>query len=522
MSKNNSHVLPTKYPLITSFPRHANIFSILQNDELILGWFFENYISLQINKISDLKLDFHIGYDSITILKYCPFIIYDLQDRVLIDLAYSDILDYFIDKIDQDIYLYFMVDKFYISNYRQEYGKKHIYHDILIYGYDKEKQVFYGADFFKGKYSQELISNDELRNGYLALNIIIKEDWLNGVVELKPSNTRVYDLNIHKIRRNITEYLDSKNPTIHNELLFCYMTDDYYIYGLSIYHILNKYINNIIDNNNDKYNVDIKLFHVLYDHKKMMTMLAKYLQYEKYFKNEINYVILFDDLLKKTMILRNKLLKYNEKKDKNILLSSINILIDIQSTEEYLLEKFIIDIDEKKSISHEFSSSESQVVLLGSDNETKGDWITKYGKKGFDICCVGKSHPKEIEMVIRYDFRYCNEYDTFDKRACQSLLDKNRISASFVGVPNNVIEIEIKTLNDNQIVSIYFLDWYRGNAPLLINAEDASSGKVFHSLSLEDCGNGTYLRYRVSGHVLFKILPGKEDTSAFFTGIFVD
>jgi hypothetical protein len=163
------NILPTGSPMITAYPRHANFLSILQRDILKLDWFFENYIQLQINKKdieNELKLEFHIGYDTLSIIKYCPAISYTLFQRDLIHKAYDDIIDFIIDYIDKGYYLYFLVNTAHISAYTNTYKSNH---DLMVYGYDKDKKEIYAADFFDLKYSQESISFEELRKGYKDL-----------------------------------------------------------------------------------------------------------------------------------------------------------------------------------------------------------------------------------------------------------------------------------------------------------------------------------------------------------------
>lgn len=143
-------LLPKMNPIITSYPQYANIFSIVGDNENKKTWFYENMITLQAtDDMNNFRLDFHVGFDSKAMIGFCPVVYTDTYPRDIISKAYNDVTDFFVDQIDKERCLYFVVCTKYIPEYvgwQSEETERN--HDILIYGYDKEKQVFYAADFF--------------------------------------------------------------------------------------------------------------------------------------------------------------------------------------------------------------------------------------------------------------------------------------------------------------------------------------------------------------------------------------
>ena len=72
-----------------------------------------------------------------------------LLQSLLLDI-YDFKIEKIIDEINDNRYVYFAVDEYYIPN-RANYGKHKFVHDILVYEYDIENQVFYTCGFDENK-----------------------------------------------------------------------------------------------------------------------------------------------------------------------------------------------------------------------------------------------------------------------------------------------------------------------------------------------------------------------------------
>ena len=140
-SINNIKILPVKYPEITSYPHHANLLSILSNNQEHLAWFYNHYFQLAIRESQDKgldfykRLDFYIGYGVFTLIKNCPFIADHGLSIDLIRMKWDHIVDFMIDSINCGYYIYFLIDEFYISAYQNALMKQHFFHDIMIFEY---------------------------------------------------------------------------------------------------------------------------------------------------------------------------------------------------------------------------------------------------------------------------------------------------------------------------------------------------------------------------------------------------
>ena len=126
-------------PLITAFPYHADLFAVIQDIPTADKWIMNYMLRLRVNKIcvNNMFLDFATG-DACNLINNSPFIKLNIAERESIE----DIIEFAVDTIDNDRYIYVPVDRYYIS-VCDEYLKYHMNHDMLISGYDAEKRVLY-------------------------------------------------------------------------------------------------------------------------------------------------------------------------------------------------------------------------------------------------------------------------------------------------------------------------------------------------------------------------------------------
>lgn len=345
MENGFSKILPMKYPLITSYPHHANLLSILSHNEDYLTWFYSHYFQLAISISNDNRLDFNIGYSGIPFIKNCPYIIYHGLSREFISNKWNSFSDFIIDSINCGYYLYFMVDKFYISAYEDQYLRKHRPHDILVYGYDTQFQSVNVADFFKnGKYLYGKCSFSNIEEGFLACNNF---DWINGVTLLKERiesglvDIRLVKDDVRLLKDYIDDYLKSNNSNHRTVLINNWLTDNNYVFGMQVYDVIEKHIQRISSN---KDFFDIRLYHVLCDHKKYILLLIKYL-FDEGLLNKADYFYKAFNLIKgKTLVLRNLMIKYKISGSKKIIDKAINILKDIAQNEKQHLQEMIKNI----------------------------------------------------------------------------------------------------------------------------------------------------------------------------------
>lgn len=511
-------LLPKISPLITSYPQYANIFSIVGDNENKMTWFYENMISLQAtDDMNNFRLDFHVGFDSKAMIGFCPVVYIDTYPRDIISKAYNDVTDFFVDQIDKERCLYFVVCTNYIPEYvgwRNEKIERN--HDIMICGYDKEKQVFYAADFFEGPYSQREISFDDIRNGY---NNVDAEggDWMWGVKAMHTEKSAIYDIKYDKLVVNLRDYLNSASPVKYNDLIFYRIDEESNSFGISVYEKLKQYVR-YVESTGGRF--DRRVFHLLYDHKVLMKEMILHISKYGHLKNGDKHADEMDKISCMALILRNIMLKYNLTYNASTALRMIEQIDKIKARECEAIENLIGDIgtpfDDTKSL-----PKMSLAKFISVDTETKGTYAGKYGTYGYEMSYIGRNIPVDMGLNITYKFKFCNDDKTDDVRALTVPGSNARISASYVGKAGSFIEIKISTDRERR-VSIYINDWWRGGSGEIIKVYSGKNDSLLHEYHIENTDEGVYLRYTVCGYVVFRIFAYKECNAPYFSGVFVD
>ena len=103
-------ILPTSYPMITSWQWHATLFSIIGDDEKAKNWIFSNYIQLRCYNIEEiftgdemLLADMMPGSSS---LKECPYLLFSLMTKEQVESYCGDILTFIKKTINLGGYIY--------------------------------------------------------------------------------------------------------------------------------------------------------------------------------------------------------------------------------------------------------------------------------------------------------------------------------------------------------------------------------------------------------------------------------
>ncbi|MCI9142901.1 MAG: hypothetical protein HFH87_09810 [Lachnospiraceae bacterium] len=338
-------ILPTIYPSITSWTWHANLFSILEQFDYAKEWIFSNYIQIHcrqdIKKQNLLFLEFIPGYNSFL---ECPVIHTQYMDRKTVLDVWKDVKNFLRYSIDEGYYIYCICNERYL--FRSE---KNFFHELFIYGYDDDNDTAYVADFSftsSGKYSFEKVSLDMVCKGIEMVN---KSDdyllrWAGGIIlaQARECAELNYKLNIEHIKTQLTEYLQGVNSLKHLGLLYNQDSFSYdkngdlyaiHAFGINVFQYLSEYLDKI-ENVDD---IDIRPFHNLYDHKKLMRMRVEYLLKKKFLSSDIKIVFTFKEIEKKMDIVCKILLKIKVTNDIKLKNKVNSLLYEIQQMESEII-----------------------------------------------------------------------------------------------------------------------------------------------------------------------------------------
>lgn len=236
--------------------------------------------------------------------------------------VFSDYIEHMIQK---GYALEACLDRYYFK-FSSLYNSTHYIHSTLIYGFDTEKREIYVADFWdNGKYDQKVVSYDEI-------NASLNNNWLINIFSLEDGQ---YTFNPVLMKQSFEDYLHSED-SFHKFVFSGRAYNKTAIFGLKYYDYLMDRLNR-----QDNTKIDFRLFHILYDHKVLMSHRLKYLESINFRDAQILASLKEknEKLTRHSLILRNRVLKYN---------------LNSSAT---LLDQIKISVTELKTLDREFTEA---------------------------------------------------------------------------------------------------------------------------------------------------------------------
>lgn len=339
MIKVSNKKLAVKYPSVTMYPHHAHLFAVMEgigvSDKDMLAWLAANYIMVQ--KGPD-NLDFSTGYEILTSLENCPMLECLCVPLIIAEKRYADIIDLIKEMTDAEMYLYLCVDEYSISAY-DNYGKNHIQHTLLIYGYDNEKQIVYAADFFKNrKYAFEEVSFEEIKNAC----DLRQENFLGGIRLLRRRPYYVNRFNLKRMQKNIEKYITGQPPEefdVNNDYIRVCFNRSPMLYGINIYDGI------IADIDKNDY-VNIKDYFFIKQHFEVILKLYIYLAKAHMLKSFDVYADALYNSCDRAEMLLNMALMYNVTRRENQKVRLKELLSQFKNTDKYIMSGLLKNLGE--------------------------------------------------------------------------------------------------------------------------------------------------------------------------------
>ena len=519
-------ILPVSYPEISAFPHYANLLSVLSTDkDMMMPWVYNNFIQLQFRKHEGHRLDFCICMDYYMIKNNCPWIYRDGVSRDLIYKKWGSLTDFIIDAIDDEYYVDIVVDEYYIKEY-DAFHKRYFEHNLMIYGYDKEKKIFYVADSFKdGKYYYATVTFDEIEQSALTKNYY---KYCESVIIFKKAyRPTQHNFNTITIKDYIYDYLNSLNSHLRNAIFSDSSIErqaHMYVFGLAVYDEMKKYIQ-------DTDEIIHSIPCALNDHKKIMWLMIEYLIKEKYLYDDgHDYLGKIEDTHMKANVVVNLSLKYNLTKNKNIVGKICDILSEIQAIEELLYQQIYDNIHTKQYLRDPHLVFEADILTqdgschcVAIDNSSSGDWKSRYGKEGVVLPEYSDVKVNGFEYYIKTLETYTAVEETDDIRALENMdISSKRKAICFCNTKN----LEVSFYAEEEInITFYFVDWHKSILSGKIEAHDVKN-TLLSSENINQFYNGVYYTYKIKGYVKFRIefidLLDNENRFGEVYGIFLN
>lgn len=332
MEMNHKELITKQYDdVLTSYWFYADQILLAKHVKDGELWLVNNFIN--IHYCPDLLpaeiFFFNCDYRNKMVEFYdCPYLI---MQKFLFDadkkIDGKDIIEVIIDNINHERFVLLMVDRHKLDIGYSKYSE----HQLLIHGYDLEKEVFYYADnSFNGKYKTDLqCSISKLREAFYAASIYrLEPDFSNSIFTFNINYNAEYSLNIPKIICQLKQYVEETRVFFNNS----------YLNGIGVYrHLIECFKKDILDN------YDIRGLCLIKDHKSAMVQRIQY--FEKHFCKHFEALELFVDLKQKCDLIVLLYVKFGFTKKTDIMVKIIDMLADMEQEERQAIKKLISELE---------------------------------------------------------------------------------------------------------------------------------------------------------------------------------
>lgn len=323
-------ILEKQTPIITTYPKDANALSILLTEEKARPWIMNSFI--QLTSYESQSLSYHDFY-----YRNCPLIEYQRIKKTNITAAGVTLIDFLINSINNGYYICLIVNVKYIKEYKTDQKD---FHDMFIYGYDDTNKIFHISDNFQGKYRDGICTFDEMLS---AITNNVKEgyDYMDfrdciELISYNPDDRA--QLELYRIKESLTDFLYS-SPTKNWYTMGLLWRDSENLlrtYGMDCYAAIEYHINSELNDYRWKL-----VFHLMWEHKKMMCLRLKYLKKNYCFNELKNSISGYEEIESLARIALNLALKYSYTKNNSDLNEILKKYKVIQGNEKAVLQDTI-------------------------------------------------------------------------------------------------------------------------------------------------------------------------------------
>lgn len=217
----------------------------LHKNENVANWVISNFI----NPCIDIMLpdhdfeNYYVVYEEFfrqELWYSCPFISSSSLKKELLQEQYKKDFSSFVRyAVDRGYYVYVDINRHFIKNYN---CKENFVHNILVYGYDPDKQVINIADYFKNnQFSREICSFKELNDAFKEMKLVKASEFFEEINLFKFKGENNYNFNIAEVYNKLLDFFNGTN--LIDKYYFSYFAYEYrntnnLYFGLNYYDAL--------------------------------------------------------------------------------------------------------------------------------------------------------------------------------------------------------------------------------------------------------------------------------------------
>ena len=314
--------LPIAESPVIGYQRLAYELGILLGYEECLPWFYCNFIQLKWNKELKSPVNFYCLW-----LTQNPLLGTQVIRKNMLQIHHINIHDFIMDCIGSREYFYSTFDEFYVPR-RPDFGKRHFFHDFLIYGFDSVRKEYLLLGFDERQmYRTTSIRYDEFEKAFFSEEI--GPEYIHLIN--KNVNAR-FEFDLQLIYEMLGDYLNGRNTSERYRMYNNPMKN--FVFGMDIYEQLGMYFTLLGEG---RFENDVKPLHILYEHKKCMVLRIEYMMKNHYIEPAPFLYDEYGKIAEDVLALRNLQLKYGITNEKKYLEQIVDALPYVQNKEKRLL-----------------------------------------------------------------------------------------------------------------------------------------------------------------------------------------
>jgi hypothetical protein len=314
-------------PKIKAYLHHAYVLSVIQGCEDFEPWFNSSYIQLYVEENSGLNF-----YDYDFSHYHIPFLKKHSLPRDIVFNKEEHIIDFTIQWLKEGYYVYHFVDEYYIDT-KFSYHRQHFIHEMLLYGYNDEEELFYTSGFdSRGIYTKQTVSYKQFEEAFQKADISV--DYQNVVYLWQANDDCRYQFDVDFVKEQLSDYMLSKNTSMRHRMFYPAKQS---VFGLDVYDYLVHHIRQGV--HKDEF-INVVFFHLLWEHKVNMTERIKYMERLDYLP-DTGLSLEFKEIEQAFYDIRNQSLESSLSGHKSILYQSIKVIEEMKMKEYMILKQVI-------------------------------------------------------------------------------------------------------------------------------------------------------------------------------------
>jgi len=331
-------LLPLMQPPVIGFVHHAYPLSILLNNPASIPWLHSNYIQLCYDPEHDasaLAFNFyHYNYPYSG--QYVSPYLYNIwfSKRMIVD--HSSLESFVKDSIDRKFHVYVYLDEFYVPNRFSHKHGIHLAHDIMISGYDDRTREYAISGYDEnGTFRLSKVSFEQAELGFRPSEHLYKDFHDN--VQLFSENESDWQFRIEPVIELLKDYVLSRDTSLRCGIRRHGRKD---VFGIRVYALIERYAEDIQAGRRP---LDIRPFHLLWEHKRLMQDRIRYLADNGWLRHDAHLIEAYGRVERLAFEIRGHAIKASTSGDNRFLET---VSSDLRLTAELETEALSLLIDQ--------------------------------------------------------------------------------------------------------------------------------------------------------------------------------